>query len=202
MQGTLHKRAGLTMALQIQRNIAPLALKGGVVLFMALTLGACSSARFGSSSQQAYGGSSAPIYAQPEPVEAIPSGPVSTEPLPPLEGTAPVEGSSEVASLPPITPAAPPPASRMSLVGGWTAKDATGGACRVVLSSTPALDLYRATTSGCSNKDLARISAWDFRDGEVYLYQSGGTMAARLRAQGSAMNGALTKSGAPLTMSR
>jgi len=90
----------------------------------------------------------------------------------------------------------------MSLVGGWTAKDATGGACRVVLSSTPALDLYRATTSGCSNKDLARISAWDFRDGEVYLYQSGGTMAARLRAQGSAMNGALTKSGAPLTMSR
>lgn len=192
------------MALQIERNIAPLVLKGGVVLFMALALGACSSARFGSS-QPSYGGSSTPVYAQPEPVEAIPSGPVSSEPLPPLEGTAPpMEGGypTAIASLPPVTPAAPPPASRMSMVGGWTAKDATGGACRIVLSSTPALDLYRATSSGCANKDLAKISAWDFRDGEVYLYQSGGTMAARLRAQGGSMSGALTKSGAPLTMAR
>src|SRR3712207_7550977 len=37
------------------------------------------------------------------------------------------------------------------------------------LSSTPALDLYRASASGCSNQDLSRVNAWDYRDGEVYL---------------------------------
>src|SRR3712207_7504094 len=47
------------------------------------------------------------------------------------------------------------------------------------LSSTPALDLYRASASGCSNQDLSRVNAWDYRDGEVYLYQTGGAVAAR-----------------------
>jgi len=90
----------------------------------------------------------------------------------------------------------------MSVVGGWTARDASGASCRVQLSSSPALDLYRASASGCANRDLARVTAWDFRDGEVYLYQPGGAVAARLRASGSAMSGVLAKSGAPLSLSR
>ena len=45
----------------------------------------------------------------------------------------------------------------------------------------PALDLYRASASGCANQDLSRVNAWDYRDGEVYLYQTGGAVAARLR---------------------
>ena len=96
-----------------------------------------------------------------------------------------------------------PSASRDSVVGGWTAREATGGTCRVQLSSSPTLDLYRASSSGCANKDLQKISAWDFRDGEVYLYQQGGTVAARLRSSGSgALDGAVTKSGASLSMNR
>jgi Protease inhibitor Inh. len=201
------------MMLQIERNTTSAVLKGGVVFCLALTLAACSSQRFGSG-QRGYGSQS---YSQPEPVEAIPSGPVSSEPLPPIDGMGPTDGDmgmgmgggygttpgmTNTAGLTPTAPSAPQPTSRMSMVGGWTAKDATGSSCRVVLSSSPTLDLYRASTSGCSNKDLAKISAWDFRDGEVYLYQSGGTMAARLRAQGSSMNGALTKSGAPVSMAR
>lgn len=112
--------------------------------------------------------------------------------------------SSQVAGLGQSPAAAPPPsASRTSVVGGWTAREATGGTCRVQLSSTPTLDLYRASSSGCANKDLQKISAWDFRDGEVYLYQQGGTVAARLRSSGSgALDGAVTKSGASLSMSR
>ncbi|PIK73003.1 hypothetical protein CS379_10825, partial [Methylobacterium frigidaeris] len=77
-----------------------------------------------------------------------------------------------------------------------------GASCRVNLASTPALDLYKASSTGCTNKDLAKVTAWDFRDGEVYLYQPGGTVAARLRPAGGAMDGALSKSGAPLAMVR
>ena len=86
-------------------------------------------------------------------------------------------------------------------MGAWTAREASGS-CRVQLSSSPALDLYRASASGCANRDLGRVTAWDFRDGEVYLYQPGGAVAARLRPSGSAMEGVLAKSGAPLTLAR
>ena len=39
-------------------------------------------------------------------------------------------------------------------------------------------------------------------DGEVYLYQSGGTVTARLRASGGSLGGVMAKSGAPLTLAR
>jgi hypothetical protein len=81
-------------------------------------------------------------------------------------------------------------------------RDASGNSCRIQLSSSPALDLYRASASGCSNQDLSKVNAWDFRDGEVYLYQTGGSVAARLRGSPSALSGVLAKSGAPLSLSR
>jgi hypothetical protein len=107
----------------------------------------------------------------------------------------------DVAALPPAT-APVAPSGRSAVVGAWTARDAAGGTCRVQLSSAPALDLYRASSSGCANGDLAGVTAWDYRDGEVYLYQRGGTVAARLRTGGGALAGVLAKSGAPLTLSR
>lgn len=100
-------------------------------------------------------------------------------------------------------PPAPPPVvatGRSSVVGSWNATDAAGS-CKVSLSSTPSLDLYKASAAGCGNKDLAKVSAWDFRDGEVYLYQPGGTVTARLRQAGGGL-GALSKSGAQLSMAR
>lgn len=118
----------------------------------------------------------------------------------------PAPGSNQVAGLGPGPSASPPsssrPAGRDGMIGGWTAWEATGGTCRVVLSSTPTLDLYRASTSGCANRDLQKISAWDYRDGEVYLYQQGGTVAARLRSSGGSLDGAVTKSGASLSLNR
>lgn len=203
----------MTMVLQIGKNITLPLLRNIVVLGLALTLAACTSERFGGSSGRFASNRQSQDYAQPqpEPVEALPSGPISTEPLAPIGGTAPVDamgGETNVAALPNVTPAtpmapsAPQATNRFALVGGWTAKDATGASCRVVLSSTPTLDLYRASTSGCSNKDLSAVTAWDYRNGEIYLYQSGGTMAARLRGEASNVSGALTKSGAPISMSR
>ena len=179
-----------------------------------VALGACQSARFGGPGPLARGG---PVYNAPQPLEpsvAAPSGVVSSEPLPPPPGSGPV--IADVPSMPPYPspveplPGAPSqpqqiasvaPTSRSAVVGGWTAREAAGS-CRVQLSSSPALDLYRASTSGCANRDLGRVNAWDFRDGEVYLYQPGGAVAARLRPSGGAMEGVLAKSGAPLSLSR
>ncbi|SEP24763.1 Protease inhibitor Inh [Methylobacterium sp. ap11] len=194
-------------------------------LALAASAGACSSSRFDTAALSAPV-RPAPRIARPLPPEepdlgpGLSSGPVTSAPLAPPPGAAgaPVVANpsgpimAEPAPPPPVqqqAAIAPPPAppvvstgGRSAVVGGWTAKDATGASCKVNLASTPALDLYKASSAGCANKDLAKVTAWDFRDGEVYLYQPGGTVAARLRPAGGAMDGALSKSGAPLAMVR
>jgi hypothetical protein len=201
-------------------------LRTATVLAFAASLGACASSRF---DDRGFSAPRTPPRARPLPVEPEPdlgapglsSGPVTSAPLAPPPGASAAPPDAVVAnpggpvmvepSPPPVQQQAavappPPPVSsgggRSAVVGGWTAKDATGASCRVVLASTPALDLYKASSSGCANKDLAKVSAWDYRDGEVYLYQPGGTVTARLRPAGGAMDGALSKSGAPLAMVR
>lgn len=112
-------------------------------------------------------------------------------------------GGGQVATLGGAGAQAAPRATRDGMVGAWTAREATGSSCRVQLSSTSTLELYRASASGCANRDLQKVNAWDFRDGEVYLYQQGGTVVARLRSAGpGALNGAVTKSGASLSLNR
>jgi len=92
--------------------------------------------------------------------------------------------------------------TRTSFVGSWNASEPGGGTCRVTLSSTPTLDLYRASASGCSNQEVASVNAWDLRGNEVYLYRQGGAVAARMQATPGNMAGAIANSGAPLTLSR
>jgi hypothetical protein len=188
-----------------------------LTLSSALALGACGSSRLGGPGPVA---STGPVYNAPstspviEPGLAAPSGPISSEPLPPppgVPGSGPVVADVPVLPSPapvePLPPASAPPQmasiapSRSSVVGSWTAQEASGS-CRVQLSSAPALDLYRASAAGCANRDLGRVSAWDFRDGEVYLYQPGGAVAARLRPAGGSLAGVLAKSGAPLSLTR
>ncbi|NBJ10371.1 AprI/Inh family metalloprotease inhibitor [Microvirga arsenatis] len=181
----------------------------------ALALGACSSTRLGGAPIRS--ASAAPVAEAP-PVEAVPSGAIEAAPLPPVAGAplasdpmAPPAGGTDLAGLPPAPPppmvsapapaAAPAPASRTAMVGNWSAQT-SGGTCRIQLSSAPALDLYRASASGCSNQDLSKVNAWDYRDGEVYLYQTGGAVAARLRGSSASLSGVLAKSGAPLSLSR
>jgi hypothetical protein len=162
----------------------------------------------------------------------ITSAPVDTQPLAPPPGAAAAPPPADAvpttpppaprAIEPPVMPGGPreiatlggqpsgaagggrgPVTSRDGVIGGWTARETNGATCRVQLSSTPALDLYRANASGCANRDLGRVTAWDYRDGEVYLYQPGGTVAARLRvSDGSSLIGVLSRSGAGLSMGR
>ncbi|MCJ2035303.1 AprI/Inh family metalloprotease inhibitor [Methylobacterium sp. J-068] len=190
------------------------------ILALAAGLGACASQRFDG---PARGRGSLGPQAALEPIApAMPSGPVTSAPLAPPPGATaapadlppPVGANVAVAPSTPvivpdlgpgIAPVAPPPivaSGRSSVVGSWNAKDATGASCKVSLSSAPALDLYKASASSCPNKDLAKVTAWDYRDGEVYLYQPGGTVTARLRQGGGALDGALSKSGASLAMVR
>jgi len=190
----------------------------GAVLCSALALGACSSTRLGGAPVP--GAGAAPMIEAP-PVEAVPSGPIEAAPLPPLAGAPlpsdpmapPPAGGTDIAGLPPAPPPptiggpapapapAPAPSSRTAMVGNWSAQT-SGGSCRIQLSSSPSLDLYRASASGCSNQDLSKVNAWDYRDGEVYLYQTGGAVAARLRGSSSSLSGVLAKSGAPLSLAR
>jgi hypothetical protein len=163
-------------------------------LCFALTLGACSSARLGGFEGRPVGSAAAAPVMNPEPVEAVPTGPISSAPLPPIEGQAPPSGAG--------APGTMAPSGGTDVAGSWTARDASGGTCRVQLSSSPALDLYKASASGCSNQDLSKINAWDYRNGEVYLYQTGGSVAARLRGSSGSLSGVLAKSGAPLSMGR
>lgn len=185
---------------------------------LAAALGGCSSSRLGDGMSARAAARPAPSYAAPlEPVApAAPAGAVSSAPLAPPPGAAvapegPLAGAEPVpppvqqqASIapPPVVAPTPAPTGRSSVVGSWNAQEASGGSCRVQLSSSPALDLYKASAPGCSNRDLARVSAWDYRDGEVYLYQPGGTVAARLRSSGGGFEGVIAKSGAPLTLQR
>lgn len=136
--------------------------------------------------QAAQPGQQPPV--QQRPVEPAPPQVASANP-----GSTPGGGSTRSGSV----------SNRDGVIGNWTAQEATGSSCRVQLSSSPSLDLYRANATGCSNRDLQQVNAWDYRDGEVYLYQRGGSVVARLRV-GSAgtMNGAITKSGAGLSMNR
>jgi hypothetical protein len=176
-------------------------------LLALFALAACQTARLGGVPPVGVPAPGA-VYETPEMAEDIPpapSGAVTAEPLAPPPGAsgsmagAPVIPAPDMSQPQPVAVARP---TRSGMVGSWTAREATGATCRVQLSSSPALDLYRATTGGCVNKDLARVNAWDFREGEVYLYQPGGAVAARLRVSGGNLDGALARSGAPLTLTR
>jgi hypothetical protein len=189
-------------------------LRAGVVVTMMIALTACNSARFGGT------GPVAPragvIGAQTERLEpgmAAPSGVVLAEPLAPIAGTGELERlptitGGNIAGVPglqqqaSVSPTSPARTSRTNFVGSWRATEAGGSSCRVTLSSTPALDLYRASTSGCSNQEIARVNSWDLRGNEVFLYQQGGAVAARLPATPGTMRGVIARSGAPLTMAR
>lgn len=128
----------------------------------------------------------------------VPVQPQTSQDVPTLRG-----GGGQIATLGGAPSSRGTVSSRDGVIGSWTAREATGGSCRVSLSSAPALDLYRANASGCTNKDLQKVNAWDYRNGEVYLYQQGGTVVARLRANdGGSMSGAVTKSGASLSLNR
>ena len=131
------------------------------------------------------------------------AGGVATAPgVPVAPPVAPVQppAAPRVATAPTQAPAAP---SRTGLIGNWSVSEAAGASCKITLSSAPKLDLYGAGTSGCQNKELQRVNAWELAGSEVILYEPGGGVVARLRqAGGQSYAGATAKSGAPVSLSK
>jgi hypothetical protein len=170
----------------------------------------------------------APVQSAPLPPIASQNLPPPASGLPPIGSTVPIEtpdGGSprpsvrpqspidppadppparppQVAARPEPAPPAPAPTTRTSVTGNWTAREAAGGSCRVTLSSVPTLDLYKASTSGCQSRELKGVNAWELRGEEVYLYESGGGVAARLRKAGSGFEGSASRTGAQVTLSK
>jgi hypothetical protein len=49
---------------------------------------------------------------------------------------------------------------------------------------------------------LQRVSAWELRGDEVYLYEPGGGVAARLKQAGRNFEGSAAKTGAPVSLQK
>jgi hypothetical protein len=103
------------------------------------------------------------------------------------------------AESPPGVFAAPRRAS--SYAGTWKATDDAGKTCLIHLSSVAALDLYKASTSRCSNEALRNVNLWRFDATRVSLLSHGAEIA-RLEGSEASLTGILSKSGAPVKMLR
>lgn len=151
--------------------------------------------------------------APPPGVSANPQGNQGSMPnLPSIDPALPpiIDDPAKTAKLTTPTVPTPPPVAapdtsrptQSSVTGNWQAREASGTSCKVTLSSSAKLDLYGASTSGCQSKELQRVTAWELRGDDVYLYEPGGAVAARFKATGRRMDGALAKTGAPVSLSK
>ncbi|NIX74998.1 AprI/Inh family metalloprotease inhibitor [Microvirga sp. c23x22] len=88
-----------------------------------------------------------------------------------------------------------------SLAGNWTLRVASGSSCRVQLSNAPSLDLYKASTVRCKDRNLQDINSWTVRDGAIILY-SRGAIISHLAENGSVFEGKVNGIEMPITLAR
>lgn len=136
-----------------------------------------------------------PHAAEPMPAPEQGGAPVAAPAQPPLP--APESGAPANASPPGVFTS---PRRASSYSGTW--KAAVGSSsCRIQLSSVPSLDLYKASTQGCSHEGMRSVNGWSFRDDQVLLF-SRGKVIARLTGAEAALNGKLSGSDIDVTMTR
>ncbi|MGO4740450.1 AprI/Inh family metalloprotease inhibitor [Bosea sp. 2KB_26] len=97
-------------------------------------------------------------------------------------------------SQPSASQVIPPPTSPSAYAGSWRAVDAGGKTCRVQLSTTSSIDLYKATVSGCAGSPLQSVNLWSFSGGNVTLY-SREKVVARLSGQEASLSGPIEAGG-------
>lgn len=93
-----------------------------------------------------------------------------------------------------------PPQRASSYAGTWNAK-VGASSCKVQLSSVPSLDLYKASTQGCTHEAMRSVNGWSFRENQVILF-SRGQLVARLSGAEAALAGRLNDSGSEISLSR
>jgi hypothetical protein len=129
-----------------------------------------------------------------EPTIVTAPSPFAPEPSAPALNPAPAGTQSS----PPGVFATPQRAS--SYAGSWNVRVGTSS-CKVQLSSVPSLDLYKASTQGCSHEAMRSVNGWSFRENQVILF-SRGQLVARLSGAEAALSGTINGSGSEIRMSR
>ncbi|WP_208979048.1 protease inhibitor Inh/omp19 family protein [Stappia stellulata] len=156
-----------------------------------------------------YGNRSAPLPATP----TAPVASQSLEPLDPslnprdtqtLDGTAPLDGDTQVAGVDPL--AGGPPAGareigRSDMLGGWSLASGADN-CKLFMTLTTWEGGYRANSRGCATPTLQTVSAWDLQGKEVILKDTTGATVAQLYATGAERFSGRTTSGAPISVFR
>lgn len=153
-----------------------------------------------------------PVYSGDKVVSAeAPAAPPYTDDSPPQGQFLPTGGSRQPQSLggstaaipqpPRSTPVAPPSPTRTSFSGSWTAIDNTGARCKIQLTSNNAVDLYRATTNGCSSPELRSVNLWDYKSGIVTLYARD-KVVARLNGRSDHLTGSTSDRKISIDMTR
>jgi hypothetical protein len=163
-----------------------------------------------------FGGDRSRPAPPPAPLAAAPTGSVSAAPLPPPPAsTVPTTAAqpSGLAALDPslqggTVPAAAAPAAasqvevgRTDLLGGWTI-NAAGETCQLFMTLTTWSGGYRASTRGCKNPELQKISAWNLEGSQVQLFNDSNTTVARLFAASKTQYNGQAEGGGPVTVSR
>lgn len=168
---------------------------------------------------------------RPAPLAAAPSGSVTAAPLPPPTPVAPPANPQApglaaldpalrsgatpppAATLPEATgtvtvPAATPAAAagnvevgRTDLLGGWQIASA-GDKCQLFMTLTTWSGGYRASTRGCTNPALQKISAWNMEGRQVQLINDSGATVARLYPSSTTQFNGQTEGGGPVSVSR
>ena len=155
------------------------------------------------------------------PLAAAPTGSVSATPLPPPVATAalpppplaPPGAPSGLAALDPaaqgasVVAAAVAPAGggvevgRADLLGGWKI-NAAGESCQLFMTLTTWSGGYRASTKGCKNPAVQKISAWNMEGKQIQLLDDSNVTVARLYAASKTQYNGQTEGGGPVTVTR
>ena len=172
-----------------------------VVSLAALSAAGCSSTRLSS------------LNTRPEPLEAAPSGTVTTNQLPPpaAAGTtdpsafppAPGSDGTNVASLPQTNGQPPAGAADLtagSVAGVWNAS-VSGQSCKIATPQTKFGQGYRAGPLRCP-APLDGVKSWNVSGKQLTLYDDSGSALARLYSSGGEKFDGQTEGGLPISLSR
>ncbi|MDQ6437065.1 protease inhibitor Inh/omp19 family protein [Mesorhizobium sp. LHD-90] len=161
----------------------------------ALAVSGCQSSRFGS------------VEERPAPLPAAPSGPVTSNKLPPPAPanpaafpTAPTPAEPAVAAA----PAGPPPDApdlTPSTVGGVWNVSVSGQNCKIATSQTKFGQGFRAGPLRCP-APVDGVKSWSVAGKQLSLYDENGAVAARLYSSGPEKFDGQTETGVPISFSR
>lgn len=142
----------------------------------------------------------------PQVVTAAPVGQVTSTPLPPPPGAMTSLPGTDMASLgvnagASTTAGGSVEVGRTDLLGGWTI--ASGGdSCQLSMTLTTWSGGYRASTRGCTNPALQKVSAWNMEGRQIMLLDDSGGTVARLQPSSKTSFNGQTAAGGPVSFSR